>query len=191
MASAAQHPNTTPQEINEALTTILNTTDGMNSLIQQLLDLTEAEETTAIKHPCRADEVIQDLQLRYPRAKFTVVPGVNIAMGEASFSQIAENLLSNAYRYTPENGAIHVTLSSHGKNAILTVTDTGVGVSSEHLPHLTKRFYRADEARTRKAGGTGLGLSICKAILDRHNGTIHFASKVGVGTTVTVTVPLA
>jgi signal transduction histidine kinase len=76
-----------------------------------------------------------------------------------------------------------------GSRVVVTVTDTGTGIASEHLAHLGERFYRIDDARSRPTGGTGLGLSICRGIVEAHGGSITFQSKVGVGTTVRVALP--
>ena len=69
--------------------------------------------------------------------------------------------------------------------------DRGEGIAPEHIPHLTRRFYRTDPGRSRAAGGTGLGLAIVKHIVERHRGRLDIASKLGEGTTVTVALPLA
>lgn len=74
--------------------------------------------------------------------------------------------------------------------AVLVVEDRGEGIAPEHLPHLTRRFYRTDPSRSRAAGGTGLGLAIVKHIVERHRGRLDISSKQGVGTTVTVRIPL-
>ncbi|HKG26104.1 MAG TPA: ATP-binding protein, partial [Thermomicrobiales bacterium] len=73
--------------------------------------------------------------------------------------------------------------------AVLRVSDTGVGIAPEHLPHLFDRFYRADSSRQRGSGGTGLGLPIARAIVEQHRGTIAIESTAGAGTTVTVALP--
>jgi len=75
--------------------------------------------------------------------------------------------------------------------AVLTVRDRGEGIAPEHIPHLTRRFYRTDPGRSRAAGGTGLGLAIVKHIVERHRGRLDIASTLGEGTTVTVRLPLA
>ena len=71
----------------------------------------------------------------------------------------------------------------------LAVTDRGPGIAPDHLPHLTRRFYRTDESRSRAAGGTGLGLAIVKHIVERHRGRLDITSELGVGTTVCVRLP--
>jgi two-component system phosphate regulon sensor histidine kinase PhoR len=75
--------------------------------------------------------------------------------------------------------------------ALLTITDHGPGISPDHLPHLTRRFYRADPGRSRAAGGTGLGLAIVKHIVERHRGKLDIASTLGEGTRVSVRLALA
>jgi two-component system phosphate regulon sensor histidine kinase PhoR len=74
--------------------------------------------------------------------------------------------------------------------AELTVTDHGEGIAAEHIPHLTRRFYRTDPSRSRAAGGTGLGLAIVKHIVERHRGRMDITSQLGVGTTVSVRIPI-
>ncbi|MBC7528601.1 MAG: hypothetical protein H7308_13765, partial [Chthonomonadaceae bacterium] len=74
---------------------------------------------------------------------------------------------------------------------VVTIADTGVGIAPEHLSHLGERFYRVDSSRSRPTGGTGLGLSICKSLVKAQGGTLHFESELGIGTTVTVTLPSA
>jgi signal transduction histidine kinase len=101
------------------------------------------------------------------------------------------NLLENATQYTPPEGSITVEATGEGKNVIVSVRDTGVGIPSEHLSHIFERFYRVDQARAREAGGTGLGLSIARWIVESHGGTIWAESELGQWTTMTVTLPSA
>lgn len=100
-------------------------------------------------------------------------------------------LLDNAVKYNRQGGQILVRTKSQGGQAIFEVADTGIGIPSEHLPHLGERFYRVDKARSREAGGTGLGLSIARNIALVHDGTLHIASVPEQGTTVTLTLPQA
>ncbi len=101
--------------------------------------------------------------------------------------QLVLNLLSNAIKYTPE-GKVTLSLSQDEKMAYVTVTDTGIGISEEDLSHVFDRFYRVDPARPQ--GGTGLGLSIAKWIADAHGGQISVVSKVGEGSTFTLSLPV-
>ena len=77
------------------------------------------------------------------------------------------------------------------EQALLEVEDTGIGIATEHLPHLGERFYRVDKARSREAGGTGLGLSIARSIAAAHQGTLRISSVLEEGTTMTIVLPLA
>jgi len=107
--------------------------------------------------------------------------------------QLADNLIGNALRYgcSAAQREIDVTVEHVGLRALLTVRDRGDGIAADHLPRLTERFYRVDAARSRDSGGTGLGLAIVKHIVERHRGTIEIRSTLGVGTTVTVALPIA
>ena len=106
--------------------------------------------------------------------------------------QVFDNLLSNAARYgCDESGsAIEISASASRGYVTVTVTDHGPGVAREHIPRLTERFYRVDDARSRSTGGTGLGLAIVKHIVERHRGTLQIESETGVGTTVSVRLPI-
>ncbi len=103
--------------------------------------------------------------------------------------QLILNLLDNAIKYTPEGGMVTISLDKANGNAVLVVSDTGIGINKDALPHIFDRFYRVDKARSRDLGGSGLGLSICKAIVTAHNGDIEVTSRQGKGTTFTVTIP--
>ena len=100
-------------------------------------------------------------------------------------------LLDNAVKYNKQSGRVIVRIGVHHSQARLEVQDTGVGIATEHLPHLGERFYRVDKARSREVGGTGLGLSIARHIALTHGGQLTLASVLDQGTTVTLTLPLA
>jgi two-component system, OmpR family, phosphate regulon sensor histidine kinase PhoR len=117
---------------------------------------------------------------------FDVEPGADI-LGSASELQSAfSNLITNAVRYTPAGGTVHVCWQDNS----LIVTDTGFGIAPEHLPRLTERFYRVDQSRIRELGettGTGLGLAIVKHVAQRHGALLEIDSTVGVGSTFKLT----
>jgi signal transduction histidine kinase len=104
--------------------------------------------------------------------------------------QVIHNLIENAIRYTSPGGQIRVALSSTPHEARIEVSDTGIGIPEEHLPFVFERFFRTDRARHAHPGGSGLGLSIVKWIVEAHKGKVGVTSKVGEGTTFTVTLPL-
>ena len=105
------------------------------------------------------------------------------------FAQVVTNLMTNAIKYNRDGGEIRVTTRRENNLAILTVTDTGMGISAEDLPRVFERFYRADKARSSSQGNAGLGLAICKAIVEAHGGTIQVSSEPSAGTTITVSLP--
>jgi signal transduction histidine kinase len=100
-------------------------------------------------------------------------------------------LLDNAIKYNREGGRVMVLTEAKDERALLEVRDSGIGIATEHLPHLGERFYRVDKARSREAGGTGLGLSIARSIAVAHGGLLSLSSVPEQGTTVTLTLPLA
>lgn len=105
--------------------------------------------------------------------------------------QVIMNIVSNAIKYTADNGVITMTAGVSGKYVYVKVSDNGVGIPEKDLPNLFERFYRVDKARSRATGGTGLGLSIAKEILQQHKGDIRIESVYGEGTDVTVSLPKA
>ena len=100
--------------------------------------------------------------------------------------RLLRNLVDNAIKYTPEGGAVTLSLFRDGGWACLEVSDNGIGIAPEHLPHIFDRFYRVDEARSRGDGGLGLGLAIARSIVDQHGGRITVASEPGKGSRFTV-----
>ena len=104
--------------------------------------------------------------------------------------QVTYNLMDNAIKYTPEGGRMGVILDQDGRDAIITVWDTGIGIDEEDVPRIFDRFFRVDKARSRETGGTGLGLSITRDIINMHGGSIDVHSVAGEGTTFTVRFPL-
>lgn len=103
--------------------------------------------------------------------------------------QILINITSNAIKYTPDGGRISLRLHDLGDRAEITITDNGVGIPAEDIPHLFERFYRVEKARSSDKGGTGLGLAIAREFAAAHGGDIRVSSIVGKGTTFTVTLP--
>jgi two-component system phosphate regulon sensor histidine kinase PhoR len=111
----------------------------------------------------------------------------------AQLIQVFDNLIGNAARYGCDKPSSKVEISAHltGRWVTVVVTDHGPGIPRNHLPRVTERFYRVDPARSRESGGTGLGLAIVKHIVERHRGSLEINSTVGVGTSVTIGLPIA
>ncbi|MCS7011124.1 MAG: HAMP domain-containing histidine kinase, partial [Anaerolineales bacterium] len=104
------------------------------------------------------------------------------------FKQVLLNLISNAIKYNHVGGKVMISAEFDAEHWYLSVSDTGIGIPPEALPHLFQKFYRVPGSEG-KAVGAGLGLSICKTIVAGHGGTISVASKPGVGTTFTIHMP--
>lgn len=104
--------------------------------------------------------------------------------------QVLLILIDNAIKHTPAGGRVDVSVRRHGQQVAVEVTDTGGGISPEHMPRVFDRFYRADKARAREIGGTGLGLAIAKMLVDAHHGHLQLTSQLGSGTQATVSLPL-
>lgn len=104
--------------------------------------------------------------------------------------QVLINIISNSIKYTKPGGRIHIEACNQGEFVEVAVTDSGVGIPEEDLPRIFERFYRVEKSRSTGAGGTGLGLAIAKEIVDAHGGCVDIASKVGVGTRITITLPV-
>ncbi|QQN74135.1 cell wall metabolism sensor histidine kinase WalK [Croceicoccus sp. YJ47] len=105
--------------------------------------------------------------------------------------QLLRNLVDNGLKYGAEDAPVTIALSRlDSDQAEMVVTDRGPGIAAEHLPHLTRRFYRTDPGRSRAVGGTGLGLAIVKHIVERHRGRLDIRSRLGEGTAITVRLPL-
>ncbi len=104
--------------------------------------------------------------------------------------QVVINIISNAIKYTPENGFVDIQVMERDDRAIVRVKDNGIGIPSDDLPSIFDRFYRVDKARTRNMGGTGLGLSIAKEIVHGHEGSIEIESEFGKGTVIVISIPM-
>jgi PAS domain S-box-containing protein len=171
------------------------------SLINDILDMSkiEAGKRDLAESVININRVVQTaLRLVASRAKMskqhliTKIPRdfPDFRGEERAFKQIIVNLLTNAIKFTPEGGSI--TVESHMKpdgRMQIAVTDTGIGIAKEHIETVLAPFGQIESALSRKHQGTGLGLPLTKALVELHDGTLEIASEVGVGTTVTITLP--
>jgi two-component system, OmpR family, phosphate regulon sensor histidine kinase PhoR len=121
---------------------------------------------------------------------FDVQPNIELAGSQAELQSAMCNLVNNAVRYSPVDGMIRVSLQALDRGgAVFSVNDKGTGISAEHLPRITERFYRVDASRSRESGGTGLGLAIVKHVVQRHGGELQISSTLGKGSTFSFTLP--
>ena len=189
----------TPEEYQEALRACCRAANRMKSLVDGLLMLARVDAgQLEIQHePVDLRHVVENaVNLLKPladerRIELTCDLQMAQVAGEAErLGQVVANLMDNAITYNRESGQVQLQLVAKGHDAILTVSDTGIGIEESYLPKIFERFYRVDQARTGSSGGVGLGLAICQEIVHSHGGAINVASVVGEGTTFTVRLPL-
>ena len=171
----------------------------MDQIISELIELSRLESSAAVDYSNIVDarSLLNDVYneaLSFDQMKhhitLTIAPEIlkdnlshNLYGSNDELRMAFLNLLTNAIRYTPENGDIELFFISNETGVSVGVKDTGAGIDYEHIPRLTERFYRVDEGRSRDQGGTGLGLAIVKHVLDRHNATLNIQSAPGQGST--------
>ena len=172
-------------------------------LIDDLLDISRiiTNQLRLELRPVAVDAILQAaIDTAVPAAaakKIAIVretadSGASVSCDQARMQQVIWNLLSNAIKFTPENGTVRLTEGRDDGNVVLTVSDTGIGIEPEFLPHVFDRFRQQDPATTRRHGGLGLGLSIVRHIVDMHGGSIDVASEgAGRGAAFTVRIPVA
>ena len=180
--------------------TILREARRMENLVADLMSLSQLE---AEKHDSPTDQVELGQLAARVVGEFTAAIGdgrltlerpeqpLTIAGDARQLEQLLRNLIDNALKYGEADAPVSIAVAVDGaQGALLNVADCGPGIAAEHLPHLTRRFYRTDPGRSRAAGGTGLGLAIVKHIVERHRGKLDIESKLGEGTRFTARFPL-
>ena len=131
----------------------------------------------------------QDEEKKYELVRDYTINSVWIEIDTDKMTQVIDNILNNAIKYSPDGGKITVTMKTTDDQMILSISDQGLGIPKEDLPKIFDRFYRVDKARSRAQGGTGLGLAIAKEIVKQHNGFIWAKSEYGKGSTFTIVLP--
>ena len=167
------------------------------TLIDDIIRLSQLDEGVALSaEPVEllplAEETVRGLHDAAEAKNVTMtVTGENVTVRAARrlLSEILYNLCDNAIKYNVPGGSVTVDVGLCGESAVLTVSDTGIGIPKEHLSRIFERFYRVDKGRSRKMGGTGLGLSIVKHIVEMYEGDIFVSSEVGEGTEFIIKLP--
>ena len=131
----------------------------------------------------------QDEEKKYELVRDYPITSVWIEIDTDKMTQVIDNILNNAIKYSPDGGKITVSMKTTDDQMILSISDQGLGIPKEDLPKIFDRFYRVDKARSRAQGGTGLGLAIVKEIIKQHNGFIWAKSEYGKGSTFTIVLP--
>jgi two-component system phosphate regulon sensor histidine kinase PhoR len=179
------------------LSIILKESDRLQSLIEDLLDLSKIEKQGFKLNPEYfeisgiLEEIFVILKGKAKEKEIELImnrPQKDLFLfADASrVKQVFINLINNAIAYTPAGGEVKVDVEEVGEEIVIVVSDTGVGMEQEEIPRIFERFYRVDKARSRNSGGTGLGLAIVKHIVEAHHGTISVKSRLNNGTTFTV-----
>lgn len=157
--------------------------NGSTPLKKEVVDVGKLIESIISTHEAFVSD--SGLTLKYERQH-----GVRVLGDADMIRQATANLISNAVRYTPEGGRITVRVASEGDTAIISVRDTGIGLTPEEAKMVFSRFWRADAGRTREKGGLGIGLSVVKEIVDRHNGWVDVEGEKDKGACFTMHFPL-
>lgn len=190
-----------PEVQNQFLRVIDSEAERMTRLVRDLLQLSNFDSHSIVFYKDENDYLdlcrksIEQLSMSAQKKEITVKmmstePDLIGSFDLHRMEQVVINIISNAIKYTPEEGAVDVRLIRRDDHAVIQVKDNGIGIPAEDIAHIFDRFYRVDKARTRNMGGTGLGLSIAKEIVNGHDGHIEITSEFGKGTTVTLTMPL-
>lgn len=180
------------------LRTILAEANRLQSLVSDLMSLSrvEAEKYDEPAERVELRKLVQTAtrdaagEERLQRIDSDFPVDITVLGDAKQLEQLVRNLVDNALKYgDPEKNVTVSLLEDDSGDAKLVVQDRGDGIAPEHIPHLTRRFYRTDPGRSRASGGTGLGLAIVKHIVERHRGRLDISSEVGQGTCVTVRIP--
>ncbi|ULL19557.1 two-component sensor histidine kinase [Paenibacillus sp. H1-7] len=201
-ARALRNEQLNPEERLHYLDIIETESKRLSKLSDNLLKLTSLESN---HHPYEPKPYRLDKQLR--RIVLACEPQwldkaidmdvdleeVTVHADEDMLSQVWVNLINNCIKFTPDKGTIGIHLQRLADSAVIRITDTGIGIAQEDLEHIFERFYKADKSRNRSgtSNGSGLGLSIVKKIVEMHHGSIQVQSRLGEGTTFTVTLPIS
>ncbi|MBY0085198.1 HAMP domain-containing histidine kinase [Brevibacillus sp. M2.1A] len=196
-SQAIRSGGVTSEQREMYLTIIEEESRRLSSLSKQLLTLASLDKETGLYEPTRfrLDEQIRQvllvLQQQWQQKKLAMeltLPETFIVGDKQLLNQVWMNLLANSIKFTPTAGSIYIAIQKDTR-IVVTIRDTGIGMSEEEQEHVFDRFYKGDKSRNREATGSGLGLSIVQKILQVAKGSIHIQSRIGEGTTVTVSLP--
>ena len=180
---------------------IINETDRMTNIVQDLLTLSRLDAGNAelnlirysfreaIESVCRANAIAAQRHGHQLTCQLGELP--LITADRSRLEQVMMNVVGNAIKYTPDGGHIRVTAGTQDETVWMEVADDGIGIPAKDRDRVFDRFYRVDKARSRESGGTGLGLSIAREIVIRHHGKLFLVDRPGPGTTVRLELPIA
>jgi heavy metal sensor kinase len=188
-------------EVGERVADILEEVERLGRIIEGLLLVSrlEAGEAQMCLEPVNlgdlAASVADQMELlsedKLQHLKREIAPQVVVDGDKNRLQQVVVNLLDNAIKYTPEGGTLALQIMKDGRNAIFEISDTGIGIAENALPHIFDRFFRAEEARAQRMEGAGLGLAIVRSIVEAHGGTVRAESNGTRGTRIRIELPLS
>jgi signal transduction histidine kinase len=178
---------------------VLEETVRLSKIVDQLLTVSRLDAGEAFLDLTRFDfselvrTTVEYMRLLADEKKLSLnveaASDVQVEGDQSRLQQVVVNLLDNAIKYTPEGGSITVSVRGQPDKAVLSITDSGIGISQDSQEHIFERFYRTDKARSRELGGIGLGLSIVKSIGAAHGGRVSIESVEGRGSTFRFEIP--
>jgi len=188
---------------SETFQRVYREADRLQRLVSDLQELSRVE-ASAYTLDCRAvpvsklfDALVARLGFQFAEKGVALETNIgsdvpDVLADEDRIGQVLLNLAGNALQYTSHGGKVHMSAKRHENEVHISVSDTGVGIPAEHLPHVFTRFYRVDKSRSRAGGGSGIGLTIAKHLIEAHGGHIWVnSSGAGQGSTFTFTLPIA
>ena len=196
---ALADPRADPDDLRQTLIVVKRAGDRMARLVDDLLALARRQEPT-LEHEQvdlgvavteASDDFMVPAAARGIVLDRAIAPGVVVTGDRDALKRAVANLLENAVRLAPQGSRIRLATGSEGDQAWIAVADEGPGIAPEDQPHVFDRFWRADKGRSRADGGTGLGLAIVRQIAEGHGGQVRLRSKVGVGSSFVIWLPVA
>jgi signal transduction histidine kinase len=187
-----------PDDLRQAMVVVKRASDRMTRLVDDLLALARREAPTLAHEPFElgravgeaSEEFLTPAEARGIVLDRAIAPGVVVMGDQDALKRAVANLLENAVRLAPADSRIRLAVGSERGKAWIAVSDEGPGIATEDQPRVFDRFWRAGKARSRADGGTGLGLSIVRQIAQLHGGDVQLQSKLGVGSTFTIWLPV-
>lgn len=187
------------QEYRDVLGSCFEECTRISSLIRTLLFLARSDTAADAlqREPLDVIEELTTIGAFYEaaasetgvRLSVAGAPGLRAALDRTLLQQAIGNLISNAVAHTPAGGSVELAAHGNGEDVVITVTDSGCGISAEHLSHVFERFYRIEQSRPGSHQNVGLGLAVVKSIVSRHGGRVEIESKAGEGTRVRLILP--
>ncbi|HTF60576.1 MAG TPA: HAMP domain-containing sensor histidine kinase [Actinomycetes bacterium] len=196
---ALADPRADPEDLRHTIAVVKRASDRMARLVDDLLALARRQEPTLEHEPVdlgaavaeASDDFVVPAAARNIVLDRAIARGVTVTGDRDALKRAVANLLENAVRLAPEGSRIRLATGSEGDRAWVAVADEGPGIAPDDQPHVFDRFWRADKARSRADGGTGLGLAIVRQIAESHGGQVRLQSKVGVGSSFVIWLPVA